>query len=315
MIVGRVRRAWLALLVCVAAVALWDADRFLIGPAGGPAGSALAAQGELQSFDRGLLWRIEKRGTAASYIFGTVHLADARATTLPAAVSKELDAAQSFTMEIALDPANIVELVARMVYEDGRLPAIIGDDLFAQVVPLLAEIGIPSEFARRFKPWAAMLMLAIPPQKPDEVLDYKLHGIASQQGKRIHYLETVDDQVAAFEGMKIADQVALLRYAVQTHGELKATTGRLLEAYLQRDLGLMWRISESGAEGRPDLKVLNAIFTQRLLFDRNTRMAAGMQPQLKAGRAFIAVGALHLYGDKGVLRLLQRDGYAVSRVY
>ena len=40
-----------------------------------------------------------------------------------------------------------------------------------------------------------------------------------------------------------------------------------------------------------------------------------MQPQLRQGNAFVAVGALHLYGDKGILSLLERDGWRVTRLY
>jgi len=40
-----------------------------------------------------------------------------------------------------------------------------------------------------------------------------------------------------------------------------------------------------------------------------------MQRQLRRGEAFIALGALHLYGDKGVLALLQDDGYRAQSVY
>ena len=66
---------------------------------------------------------------------------------------------------------------------------------------------------------------------------------------------------------------------------------------------------------RPDLKPLKSVFDQRLLFDRNTRMVERMQPQLKSGNAFIAVGALHLYGERGVLSLLAREGFRITRVY
>src|SRR5689334_20982371 len=59
------------------------------------------------TFDHGLLWRIEKADTPASYLFGTIHLADNRATVLPPAVKAQLDAARSFTMEVALDAPNI----------------------------------------------------------------------------------------------------------------------------------------------------------------------------------------------------------------
>jgi uncharacterized protein YbaP (TraB family) len=90
---------------------------------------------------------------------------------------------------------------------------------------------------------------------------------------------------------------------------------KLLQAYLQRDLAAMWRIGEADMARRPELKPLKEVFYQRLLFDRNTRMVERMRPQLKSGAAFIAVGALHLYGDKGLLSLLAREGYTVTREY
>lgn len=315
MIIRRARRAFVIVLVFIAPLALLNAITQYTGPAG-PRFDHAAAQSTHDSFDRGLLWRVEKQDSEPSYLFGTVHLADKRVTTLPEAVKKQLDAAQSFTMEVALDPSSISELAARMIYSDGRdLPAVAGEELFGKVVPLLAGVGVPQEFARRFKPWAVMLMLVMPRQDPEQALDQMLLRAARQQNKTLHYLETVDDQVAAFEGMTAADQVALLRHTVETHSEQAAQTGKLLEAYLQRDLGLMWRISEAGSADRPDLKPVNEVFAQRLLFDRNSRMVERMQPQLRQGRAFIAVGALHLYGDRGILSLLQQEGYRIVRIY
>ena len=44
-------------------------------------------------------------------------------------------------------------------------------------------------------------------------------------------------------------------------------------------------------------------------------MVDRMAPRLAEGNAFIAVGALHLPGEKGVLNLLQQGGYRVSAVY
>jgi uncharacterized protein YbaP (TraB family) len=44
-------------------------------------------------------------------------------------------------------------------------------------------------------------------------------------------------------------------------------------------------------------------------------MAFRMQRELRRGRAFVAVGALHLYGDRGVLALLEEDGYRAERLY
>jgi uncharacterized protein YbaP (TraB family) len=53
----------------------------------------------------------------------------------------------------------------------------------------------------------------------------------------------------------------------------------------------------------------------RLLTERNVRMAARLQARLKEGGAFVAVGALHLHGESGVLAELERRGWKVTRVY
>ena len=39
-----------------------------------------------------------------------------------------------------------------------------------------------------------------------------------------------------------------------------------------------------------------------------------MRAPMRRKDTFIAVGAVHLYGDKGVLSLMEKDGYTVSRV-
>jgi uncharacterized protein YbaP (TraB family) len=300
------RRTVIKLILCACAATL---AQFA------PPGSSRAHAQE-GAFDKGLLWRIEKPGAAPSHLFGTVHLADKRVTALPDAVRKVFDAARSFSMEVASDASNVAILAARMVYMDGRdLPRVAGEELFRKVVPLAADLGLPAEMARMFKPWAMVLLLEMPQQQMEDVLDFMLHRLAAEQGKSLGYLETVDEQVAAFERMSEADQVALLKLAVETHKDLKAQSEKLVQAYLQRDLRLMWQIGEAEVAQRPDLKPVKAVFDQRLLFDRNTRMVERMQPQLKSGAAFVAVGALHLYGDKGLLSLLAREGYRVTRVY
>jgi len=309
----RMKRARRALLLALAFIAPLAPH---LAPGLKSFGRAAAAETAQVAYDKGLLWRVEKSGVAPSYLFGTIHIADPRVTALPDVVRNQLDAAKSFTMEVALDSPNIATLAARMVYTDGRdLPGVVGEELFGKLASLMAQQGMPAEIVRMFKPWAVALMLSMPQQESENVLDFMLYRAASARGKPVLYLETADDQVSAFEGMSEADQIALLRHTVETHAELAATTEKMVQAYLQRDLGAMWRIDQEDVKDRPDLKQVNDVFVQRLLFERNTRMAERMQPQLREGNAFVAVGALHLYGERGLLNLLARDGYRVSRVY
>jgi uncharacterized protein YbaP (TraB family) len=55
-------------------------------------------------------------------------------------------------------------------------------------------------------------------------------------------------------------------------------------------------------------------FQRRLILDRNHRMAERMEPWLKQGGAFVAVGALHLPGEQGLISLLRQQGYSVRGV-
>lgn len=269
-----------------------------------------------ERFGEGLLWRIDGKGAPASHVFGTIHLADPRVTTLPAPVGREFKQSRSLTIEAGLDSSSFAALANRMIYADGRdLSGVAGEELFKRTAALAGGLGLPEPAVRLFKPWALALLLSAPPQDPAGVLDYVLARMALEQGKTVMELESLDEQVSVFEGMSEADQVALLRHAVNNYERLPQVIGRLIEVYLKRDLAAMWRISEESGGGGEETKRVNQMFAQRLIYDRNTRMAERMEAQLKQGGAFIAVGALHLHGDRGVLALLERRGWRVARVY
>jgi uncharacterized protein YbaP (TraB family) len=270
-----------------------------------------------ERFGEGILWRVEGKGAPVSHVFGTIHLADTRVTTLPPAVDREFKQSRSLTIEAGLDPGNMIALINRMIFSDGRsLPDVAGDDLYKKAAALAGGLGLPEPAVRSFKPWALALLLSVVPQQdPASVLDFVLARMAQEQGKVVLELESMDEQVSIFDGMSDADQVALLRHAVTNFERLPKDTARLLDIYLKRDLSGMWRISEESSSTSSDAKRVNDIFVQRLIYDRNTRMVDRMEPTLAKGGAFVAIGALHLYGDRGVLALLERRGYKVSRVY
>jgi uncharacterized protein YbaP (TraB family) len=274
--------------------------------------SATAAE----RYERGLLWRVEGAGAPASHVFGTVHLSDPRVTRLPPAVAQALDQARSLTVEAGIGPAGILVLAERMVFNDGRdLPGVVGPELFKRAAGLTAGLGLPEPMLRMFRPWAVAVLLSVPPQDPSGVLDLVLERRAQEQGKPVHQLESIEEQVAVLAELPQEDQVALLRQAVDQHEHLPGRIERVVDAYLARDLAGLWRISGEGVGAGAEERRLNEVFTRRLLHERNARMAERAEPRLKEGGAFIAVGALHLYGASGVLALLERQGWRVTRVY
>ena len=57
-----------------------------------------------------------------------------------------------------------------------------------------------------------------------------------------------------------------------------------------------------------------AEFERRLITDRNHHMADRGAPLLDEGNVFMAVGALHLIGDEGLVELLRQKGFTATPV-
>jgi len=261
----------------------------------------------------GLLWEVSRPGAAPAYLFGTIHSEDPAVIALAPAAEHAFTASRQVVLEVNLDADAVAAGAAAMLMTDGRrLPELVGGDLFAQAVAALRTRGIPEAVAERMKPWAAATALSMPAPETGRVLDVVLFERAQQAGKTLHGLETIDEQLAVFDRLSLDDQVALLRDAVDQFAELDANLAELLAAYKRQDLAAMLSINESAlASGDPRLA---QELQRRLIVDRNRRMAERMEPYLRRGGAFIAVGALHLAGEQGLVRLLERRGYTVKVV-
>ena len=88
----------------------------------------------------------------------------------------------------------------------------------------------------------------------------------------------------------------------------------MIRAYLAGNLAEMFRINESILDNAPELRRHNADFLGAVLYSRNRRFVERLEPLLRKGRLFAAFGALHLFGEEGVLSLLERRGYRLQRV-
>jgi uncharacterized protein YbaP (TraB family) len=264
-------------------------------------------------FSRGLLWKIETPGAAPSYLFGTFHSSDPRIVALPCPVQRAFDTATSFTMEMIMSGPGIVSMAEAMFFSDGRtLQQVLGDALYRET---LAAVGLESARAaglNNMKPWAVMMFLSGPREGAGLPLDFALQLKATLANKPTHGLETLPEQIEVFNGMRLEDQVVLLRDTIQMHRLLPGVVEELTRVYLRRDLAGLVALSEKYQS--EDARVHRDLM-DRLLVRRNHNMAKRMGERLREGNAFIAVGALHLPGEQGLLRLLTDAGYRVSPVY
>ncbi|MDH3595494.1 MAG: TraB/GumN family protein [Rhodospirillales bacterium] len=277
------------------------------------------AAGE-RPFGDGLLWRVERAGQAPSHVFGTMHTADRQVVALPQAVKDTLDGAGSLVLEIIMSEQVRGELVQAMVLPEGKvLGAIVGPERFERVLSAAARYGIPREQLRILKPWALTMFFSLPPSEFQRQaaggvpLDQVLQDSAQDRGTALHGIETPAEQMAIVAELPEPTQLALLDAAIEANPRIEPIFEAMKTAYLDRDLSALHRLADEMSEGTD--QDLQKLFLERMVDSRNERMVKRIAPHLAEGNAFVAVGALHLSGERGVLSLLEKQGYRVSRVY
>ncbi len=275
---------------------------------------------ETPVYGQGLLWQIESDGVRPSYLFGTMHVTDDDVVRLPAEVTQAFDRADSLTVEVVATPDTPYRMYQAMLLSDGRgLDQVIGAELFRRTAMVAARYQLDPRILRTFKPWAAMAMLSLPvaevarQRAGEKALDDRLQLAAARRGMTMHSLETLEEQIAVFDGLSEANQVAMLASVIEFSDDLDSFFEQMLQAYLARDTAQILAISEAAQTGL-DPSLVSA-FTENLIYVRNDRMVKRMAARLAEGGSFIAVGALHLPGERGILRQLEQQGYRVTRLY
>ncbi len=260
-------------------------------------------------FGRGLLFRISHPSAPPNYVFGTIHLG----VDVPSQVAATLARSGSFVMEAVLDESNALAFSRLMFYPDERqLVQEVGPAIFQATAGLLARYGIPEEASARIKPWAAILTLNLPLTERGEPLDKILMEQANGLGLPVYGLESMREQADVLGGLTLEDQVAILKDAACHHGVYQQDLAEMTRLYHRRNLAGLLRHTGKYQSSETDT---HQRFMEALLWNRNKRMVERMLPRFADGKAFVAIGALHLPGEAGVLRLLEQRGYAITRIY
>ena len=268
-------------------------------------------------FDRGLLWELRRKGAAPSHVYGTIHVADPRLEALPAPVDAAFARSASLMLEFLPDAySNERFAEAAMFLDRQTLEEKIGAEDFERALAQLRPAGLSREFVNKLKPWGALLNLR-EPRAADGVTtpDARLAGMARARRLPVFQIEGVEEQIFTFDELPMEAQVALLKHSLAHRDELLELGERTLDAYLAGDLERIWRLREQFIAQHAEVAAYQAALTKRVIHDRSVVMAFRMQRELRRGQAFVALGALHLYGDKGVLALLEQDGWRARRVY
>ena len=262
-----------------------------------------------------LLWKIENPETkAVSYIFGTYHLIGSDYLNENEEVKKAYENSSTVVVETVLDSSAMMMVAMKAMMLDNSLKNLVDSaDYFLLQQEIEPLIGMPLSQFDNVKPIMLSTMYSVAKAQevtPDDFtfegtpIDLFLAEDGKEKGKKIVPLETAMEQAEIlFDSQTVQEQAAALVENVKAEME-DDLSASVLEAYKNQDLDKLWELSQDWDESMGEMTLL--------LDDRNKKWIPKLKPLLDEGGAFIAIGALHLPGDVGVLELLKKEGYKVS---
>lgn len=258
--------------------------------------------------ERGLLWKIEAPDTPPSYLFGTIHTDDARVTDFSPQVRAALREAAGFMME-TLPPRDL-----SAIFMTDSLAGLLQQHELARLRELAQQYALGEEKVLRMKPWLLAIVFSLPRLQSPFAQDYLLMNMAYDHGLQLYSLEETAEHLGALDDLPMPQQLELLRAAlVQPQMKKEEAYERVVQAYLSRELEQILKVEDELALDRVSAKLWASV-KSRLLDRRNAVMAERIAAQVRQGPVFVAVGAAHLPGEKGLINLLRRAGFSVQAV-
>jgi len=265
-----------------------------------------------QDQEKSLLWEVSGNGLEkSSYIFGTIHATcDA---TLDDKTKKALDETSLVVMELDMDdPGLQAAMMQGMQMKDGKTIAdMTTDEEYALLSDFFKEqAGIPLASLGGMKPFIlSSLLLPKMLDCPMQSLEASLLSVAKEQGEEVLGLETVAEQLSVFDEIPYEDQLeGVLKSAKEGLEEGKSLMKEMMAEYEEGD------ISGLKALMVKDEDAMTAKHLDVLLDNRNKNWIPKIITHAKEQPTFFGVGAGHLAGEMGVIKLLEKEGYTVKAV-
>lgn len=262
------------------------------------------------------IWQVKGKHNTI-YVLGTIHLLP-NDEPLPDNIDKAYREAEQLLMEIDMDDLDPFATQALML-KLGMQPAgqtltkQLDTDTNRQLQNAAAGIGFDANVLTQFQPWLAALTLeqlqfAKLGYAVDAGIEMQLMQRAAADSKPIHGLETLEEQLNLFAQLDSKAQIAYLKNTLAELDEGPAELQALLTAWRSGDERQLRKTLQEGFADDPKLFAT-------LTTVRNKRWLTTLKPLLdkQYDDYLVAVGALHLIGDDGLIALLQRAGYTTTR--
>lgn len=256
-----------------------------------------------------LLWKLSpKKGGPDSYLFGTMHVRDLRAFDSLEQAKRCLEKCAVFASEFDFsetDPYAVAELMK--LPENTTLDQLLKPGTW-KCLKLYSQkkLAVPVEHMQHLHPMSVSLALtnALLMDEATHSLDETLWEHAKSIGKKTTGVETFDEQLQTLRNIPFEQHLKSLTWLLKNYARQKRRMKKMLIWYQSGDLQRLYKAAKKDAKG----------MRKELLYKRNKLMAARFADIAGTESLFCAVGAGHLAGQKGLLRLLKKQGFRVRTI-
>ncbi|MDI4634515.1 TraB/GumN family protein [Pelomonas sp. V22] len=268
---------------------------------------------EAEAVDRGPLWRIRRDGHD-SYLYGSIHVgrpgwlfpgpALREAWSKTELLAVELDANDpQFPLALRALPAMPLDLRSERRLQAQIRAACMPEQALAGLHPLVQLLTLVGLSGR-----ADGL-------DPAYAQEFALLNWARRDGRAIHALESVAEQLAAVVPADPAAARRELSLGLEQleKQRLRPVLRRTAEAWERGDMAALLEVSMTTCHCADD--EIERAQLARINDGRNEALASRITALHGSGkRVLVAVGALHMSGDKALTRLLRAQGFEVEQV-
>jgi uncharacterized protein YbaP (TraB family) len=265
-----------------------------------------------------LLYEISGNGlTKSSYLFGTHHMVPVQTATKIPGLFRAFNDCSAVVGEFVDDNP---EEMQRQILIASKME----ESIFKLLTPeeealidsaLQAELGLTLANVQYMRPNVIAMIYemtvrerVLKSQMGDMAMDSYFQVAGSELGKAVYGLETVDDQLKMLlRSIPIERQAEILVETIRNTNDIITENSKLDSLYEKGDLEGLYEMLIETEDMTEAEKFL-------LVDERNHDWLPKIEKHIKQEPCFIAVGALHLPGNDGLINLLRKAGYKVKAV-
>ena len=255
-----------------------------------------------------LLWEVSGNGLKHnSYLTGTLHIMCEKDFGILPKVEKAIKSSGQLYLEINFNDPKEMQAMQSMVLTETLLTETLSAEQQDKLSHALKDtMGLSIQQVNQYSMTALLSMMMVKAVEcPDmKFLDMELSTLAVNEGKTVKALETVEEQAQFFA--KAYSNDLILEY-FQHYDSYKEMFADMVEIFKAEDLNSLM-------EAMQDPRFSNDDVRHWLLKVRNENWIVKMPKIMREDSTVFAVGAAHLGGEFGVIKLLQDAGYSVKPV-